>query len=97
MIGVTKENRVNEWLLLVVLIVFFVLVTYLASDKKMDLLPPTPEQVCLETVNHKMDSILYLLVEFYVRDTLYRKHLQECSFISKKQLFVDKYGYLRVK
>jgi len=37
------------------------------------------------------------LMECYKRDSLYRIHLENCSFIAKDQLYITKDRYLKVK
>jgi len=44
-------------------------------------------------LNETTDSLTQVLSERNQLDSLYREHLSECSFISKKEVAVDSRGY----
>ena len=51
----------------------------------------------LELTQNDLKVVDSLLRDRVVKDSLYREHLQQCSFISNDQLQIGYQGYLRVK
>jgi hypothetical protein len=51
----------------------------------------------IKRLKHRKIKLQQDSIQSYKRDSLYQIHLEECSFISKEQLYSDKYGNKKIK
>jgi len=55
------------------------------------------ENAAERNTNRTIDTIKEYHQKRLTLDSLYAEHLKECSFVSNKDVFVDKWGHVRVK